>query len=113
MVTKNPCSHPGDIRKLKAVDCKQLRHLFNVVVFSRKGSQPDQNKMSGGDLDGDVYTVIWDRDLVLNFEEYQAANYEKKDRLRPEHRDEIDHISLFLEHDILGKLVNMHTTLCE
>jgi len=67
LVTKNPCQHPGDIRKLKAVDCKQLRHLFNVVVFSRKGSQPDQNKMSGGDLDGDVYTVIWDGDLVSNF----------------------------------------------
>ena len=67
LVTKNPCSNPGDIRKLKAVDCQQLRHLFNVVVFSRKGSQPDQNKMSGGDLDGDVYTVIWDGDLVSNF----------------------------------------------
>ena len=41
LVTKNPCSHPGDVRKLVAVDIKELHHLYNVVVFSTKGSRPD------------------------------------------------------------------------
>lgn len=40
LVTKNPCTHPGDIRKLVAVDRAELSHLVNVVVFSRKGSRP-------------------------------------------------------------------------
>ena len=67
LVTKNPCSHPGDIQKLKAVDVKALKHLFNVVVFSIKGERPDQHKLSMGDLDGDTYMVISDRDLVDSF----------------------------------------------
>jgi RNA-dependent RNA polymerase len=41
IVTKNLCSHPGDVRKLKAVDIKELNHLYNVVVYSTKGSRPD------------------------------------------------------------------------
>jgi hypothetical protein len=40
LVTKNPCSHPGDIRKVKAVDVPELRHLQNVVVFSTAGERP-------------------------------------------------------------------------
>ena len=65
LVTKNPCNHPGDIRKLKAVGpedprYEELNHNFNVIVFPSKGNRPEQNKMSGGDLDGDVYMAIWD-----------------------------------------------------
>jgi RNA-dependent RNA polymerase len=69
LVTKNPCNHPGDIRKLKAVGetdprHSKLNHLFNVIVFPSKGYRPEQNKMSGGDLDGDVYMTIWDQKFV-------------------------------------------------
>ena len=64
LVTRNPCLNPGDLRLLKGVDHPQLRHLYNVVVFSSKGERPTCNKMSGGDLDGDVYFVSWDEDLI-------------------------------------------------
>jgi RNA-dependent RNA polymerase len=77
LVTKNPCSHPGDIRKLKAVWKEELKHLVNVVVFSCKGIRPEQNKMSGGDLDGDSYMIIWDEDLVKDFQNFPAAVYKK------------------------------------
>jgi RNA-dependent RNA polymerase len=65
MVTKNPCSHPGDIRLLKAVKegdprFDSLRHYVNVIVFPTTGKRPEQHKMSGGDLDGDVYMAMWD-----------------------------------------------------
>ena len=40
LVTRNPATHPGDIRMLKCVDKPQLRYLFNVVVFSSKGERP-------------------------------------------------------------------------
>lgn len=46
IVTKNPCSHPGDIRLLKAIDGNDKRadkfsHLVNVVVFPSKGYRPE------------------------------------------------------------------------
>lgn len=64
LVTRSPCTHPGDIRRLKAVNKPELAHLFNVVIFSSKGDRPACNMMSGGDLDGDVYFVTWDPELL-------------------------------------------------
>lgn len=40
LVTRNPCTNPGDIRILNCVNRPQLRYLFNVVVFSSKGDRP-------------------------------------------------------------------------
>ena len=63
-MSRNPCTHPGDIRVLEAVDIPQFRHLSNVVVFSSKGDRPQFNKMAGGDLDGDVYFVCWEKSII-------------------------------------------------
>lgn len=54
LVTRNPCLHPGDLRKLRAVDRPQLEHLKDCIVFSVKGDRPAADQMSGGDLDGDT-----------------------------------------------------------
>lgn len=54
LVTRNPCLHPGDMRKLMAIDRPQLSHLKDCVVFSVKGNRPAADQMSGGDLDGDT-----------------------------------------------------------
>lgn len=40
LISRNPCSHPGDVRLLSCVDNPELRYLFNVVVFSSKGYRP-------------------------------------------------------------------------
>ncbi|KAL4947610.1 RNA dependent RNA polymerase-domain-containing protein [Aspergillus filifer] len=64
LVTRNPCLHPGDLRKLKAVNRPELSHLADCVVFSVKGDRPAADQMSGGDLDGDTFFVCWDPDLV-------------------------------------------------
>lgn len=68
VVTRNPCTHPGDIRMMTGVDKPELRHLSNVVVFSSKGSRPACNMMAGGDLDGDVYFVSWDSELLTHLQ---------------------------------------------
>ncbi|OQV00754.1 AAA domain-containing protein [Cladophialophora immunda] len=64
LVSRNPCLHPGDLRKLKAVNRPELSHLTDCVVFSTDGKRPAADLMSGGDLDGDTFFVCWDSELI-------------------------------------------------
>ena len=67
LVTRNPCYAPGDIRKLKLANKKykkQYSHLNDCILFSVKGERSMADQMSGGDLDGDQFMVIWDFDLI-------------------------------------------------
>ncbi|KAL8835144.1 MAG: hypothetical protein Q9170_003449 [Blastenia crenularia] len=64
ILARNPSLHPGDIRNVQGVDVPALRHLKDVVVVPQTGDRPIVNMCSGGDLDGDDYLVIWDKDLL-------------------------------------------------
>lgn len=64
VIAKNPCLHPGDIRILEAVDVPGLHHLYDCLVFPQKGDRPHTNEASGSDLDGDLYFVTWDENLI-------------------------------------------------
>jgi RNA-dependent RNA polymerase len=67
LMSRNPCTHPGDIRMLTAVGSHpEFDHLVNVVVFPSTGDRPLCNMMSGGDLDGDVYFVCWDQAILAS-----------------------------------------------
>ena len=35
-----------------------------MIIFSQKGKRPAPNKMSCGDLDGDVYFVTWNKSIT-------------------------------------------------
>ena len=63
-ITKNPCLHPGDLKKVQAVDIPALHHLYDVIVFPAKGQRPHPNELSGSDLDGDEYFVCWEESLM-------------------------------------------------
>jgi RNA-dependent RNA polymerase len=69
IVTRNPCTHPGDVRFLQAVDIPELRYLENVIVFPSTGERPLCNMMAGGDLDGDVYFICWDETIISHLSE--------------------------------------------
>ncbi|KAK1995923.1 RNA dependent RNA polymerase [Colletotrichum falcatum] len=64
IVGRNPSLHPGDIRVVEAVDVPALHHLKNVVVFPSIGDRDVPSMLSGGDLDGDDFFVIWNPDLI-------------------------------------------------
>ncbi|KAF2026561.1 RdRP-domain-containing protein [Setomelanomma holmii] len=64
LVTRNPCLHPGDLQKFKAVDVPEFSHLVDCIVFTTKGRRPSADLMSGGDLDGDKFFVTWDNELI-------------------------------------------------
>lgn len=63
LVGRNPSLHPGDLRVVQAVNVPALHHLRDVVVFPQTGGRDIPSMCSGGDLDGDEYFVIWDKEL--------------------------------------------------
>ena len=123
IITKNPCSHPGDIRILQGLRedddrFSKLSHLMNVVVFPSKGYRPEQHKMSGGDLDGDVYMAIWEPEIVSQLKPgniQPPAVYDKypDDYVEKPDDDIADHMKRYFEKDNLGHLSNLHLALCD
>ena len=97
---------------------EEFPHLFNVVVFSSKGPRPQFNKMGGGDLDGDVYFVCWDKSIMehLNTDNLiEPVNHTKPTNVVnvPESDHLPDHFIFYLERDMLGQIANLHLALCD
>ncbi|RCI14848.1 hypothetical protein L249_6515 [Ophiocordyceps polyrhachis-furcata BCC 54312] len=67
LVARAPAHTLSDIQKVVAVSHPKLRKLKDVVVFSTKGTKPLAALLSGGDYDGDICWVCWDRKIVDNF----------------------------------------------
>ena len=117
---RNPCLHPGDHRLVKCVDNKNLYHLFNVVVlpsFNCKVSLAAE--CSGGDLDGDHYSVIWDEKLIPP-DNFPACNYRDLSLGKQEWGEDVQNpvkIAKFftdvMTNDALGKIAHMHLALCD
>ncbi|KAI7881914.1 RdRP-domain-containing protein [Lichtheimia hyalospora FSU 10163] len=113
LVFRSPALHPGDARILKAVERSELKHLYNVVVFSSKGSRDVPSMLSGGDLDGDTYSIIWDKRL---YPPNDMRNKEPMDVTPPEPK-KVDQVQIgdihdffveYIENDNLGLIANAH-----
>ena len=117
IVTRCPISHPSCIRKLKAVAAPKLNYLFDVIVFSTKGDRPAQNMMSGGDLDGDIYFVSWDTNLVSQVTEVDPpceAPPRDESLSEPIAKYEVaSNITYYLKNDCLGSVSNLHLAWCD
>eukprot|EP00029_Vermamoeba_vermiformis_P003689 TRINITY_DN14228_c0_g1_i1.p1 TRINITY_DN14228_c0_g1~~TRINITY_DN14228_c0_g1_i1.p1 ORF type:complete len:1280 (+),score=56.74 TRINITY_DN14228_c0_g1_i1:44-3841(+) len=70
LLFKEPCFQRSDLCLFDAVNCPELSHLNNVIVFSTKGETSDASLMAGSDLDGDKYVCLWDPELVNNVTEF-------------------------------------------
>ncbi|CEG64383.1 hypothetical protein RMATCC62417_01363 [Rhizopus microsporus] len=111
VVFRNPCFHPGDIRVVQAVDRPNLHHLVNVVVFSSKGYRDIPGMCSGGDLDGDDYSVYWDPMLIPPRKNYPPMDYTAaKPRLVEDVtiRDIQRFFVNYINNDNLGQIANAH-----
>ncbi|KAI3323950.1 RdRP-domain-containing protein [Xylariaceae sp. AK1471] len=116
IVTRSPALHPGDIQIRRAIVPPQghpLRSLSNCIVFSQKGSRDLPSQLSGGDLDGDIYNVIWDPIAVDGCElEFAPADYPRVLPLdigrNVEARDMTEFFVKFMATDQLGLIAIKH-----
>ena len=71
--------------------------------------------ISGGDLDGDVYMVIWDENIVGQVQKTEKPKGIGGAQGRPNvNKDDfVESIGFYLENNYLGELCNIHTALCD
>jgi len=112
LVGRNPSLHPGDLRVVEAVDVEALHHLRDVVVFPLKGERDVPSMCSGGDLDGDDFFVIWDKDLRPPEWNCEPMNYSApppKEHNRPvEVTDLMKFFVRFMKNDSLPTIAHAH-----
>lgn len=113
VIAKNPCLHPGDVRILEAVDSPGLHHLHDCLVFPQEGDRPHTDEASGSDLDGDLYFVTWDENLVPPSKrswipmEYRPAKVQELSYPVTQ-RDIKDFFSKNIVNENLGAICNAH-----
>ena len=119
VITRCPALHPGDVQLVDAVDVpvdSPLRALHNCIVFSSKGERDLPSMLSGGDLDGDLYNIIWDKSLYPT-RISRPAEYEIQKPLdigRIVDRSDItDFFIQFMENDQLGRIATLHQTVAD
>ncbi|KAF8040138.1 hypothetical protein BT93_B2383 [Corymbia citriodora subsp. variegata] len=116
VVAKNPCLHPGDVRVLKAVDVPSLHHMVDCIVFPQKGKRPHPNECSGSDLDGDIYFVCWDPDL-LPPRLCQPMDYTPASPVTLDHdvtiEEVVEYFADYIVNDSLGVIANSHTAFAD
>ncbi|KAL2546052.1 RNA-dependent RNA polymerase 1 [Forsythia ovata] len=116
VVAKNPCLHPGDVRKLVGVDVPALHHMVDCVVFPGKGRRPHPNECSGSDLDGDIYFVCWDPDLIPP-KQILPMDYTPAPTIQQDHDVTIEEVeeyfTNYIVNDTLGFIANAHTVFAD
>ncbi|KAE8667250.1 RNA-dependent RNA polymerase 1 [Hibiscus syriacus] len=116
VVAKNPCLHPGDVRVLSAIDVPDLYHLVDCIVFPQKGTRPHPNECSGSDLDGDIYFVCWDTDLIPP-KQIEPMDYSPAPSVTLDHEVTIEEVeeyfTNYIVNDSLGIISNAHVAFAD
>jgi hypothetical protein len=121
IITRSPALHPGDIQLATNVvppDHHSLRFLRNCIVFSQKGERDLPSCLSGGDLDGDIYGIIWDEEAVQGCKHiYEPADYPRAQQLdvgRAVQREDMYNFFIqFMATDQLGVIATKHMILAD
>ncbi|KAI9675025.1 MAG: hypothetical protein M1817_001431 [Caeruleum heppii] len=112
LLARNPSLHPGDIRIVRAVDNLKLRHLRDVVVLPQTGDRDVASMCSGGDLDGDDFLVIWDKEFIPPEWNHPPMDYtpDRPNQLNRdvEIRDIINFFVNYMKNDRLGTIAHSH-----
>ncbi len=113
LLGRNPSLHPGDIRVVQAINVPVLHHLRDVVVFSQLGDRDVPSMCSGGDLDGDDFFCIWEKDLTplseWNVEPMSYSAPKARELDRPvEIQDVMRFFVRHMKNDTLPQIAHAH-----
>lgn len=117
VISRAPALHPGDVQLAEGVmppDGSPLRALINCICFSAKGTRDLPSMLSGGDLDGDRYYIIWD-DRCKPKKYFEPADYPRLDPIdigRTVEREDMTDF-FFMETDQLGRIAVNHRILAD
>lgn len=119
IVTRSPALHPGDIQYVRNIvppPGHPLTELSNVVVFSQQGTRDLPSQLSGGDLDGDIFNVIWDPGAkpqrYFSPADYPPTKARNLDR-NVTKDDMADFFVDFMRMDYLGVVATRHMILAD
>ncbi|XP_054164742.1 uncharacterized protein LOC128962395 [Oppia nitens] len=107
MVTKFPCLHPGDIRKLTAVNIPALGHIRDCLVFPAKGPRPHSDEMAGSDLDGDEYALFWNTHIIFKGQNMSPMHFPTGKSHELDHKAEAEDILDFYCEYLLSNNVGL------
>ncbi|KAK3387915.1 RNA dependent RNA polymerase-domain-containing protein [Podospora didyma] len=120
LVARSPALHPGDVQIAMNVvppDGHPLTQLQNCIVFSQHGARDLPSQLSGGDLDGDLFHVIWCPGAIDGVVSFPPADYPRIPPLeldRPvESRDMAEFFIDFMKTDYLGAIAVRHMILAD
>jgi len=89
--------------------------LKNVIVFSQKGDIPPPMTMSGSDLDGDIYWITWNNQLISIFPEENEKPlllpipmFLESSNKKVDVDDQKKFFIEYIKNDCLGKVANAH-----
>ena len=119
IITRAPALHPGDIQLVTAVSVPNnspLMKLRNCICFSQKGPRDLPSQLSGGDLDGDLYQIIFDyKARPKRF--FTPADYPAQAPVdlgrQVVRKDMTDFFVTFMATDQLGRISNLHKVLAD
>ncbi|KAL2265115.1 hypothetical protein VTJ83DRAFT_6215 [Remersonia thermophila] len=120
IISRSPALHPGDVQiahNLIPPEDHPLSRLRNCIVFSQRGYRDLPSQLSGGDLDGDVFHVIWEPELVRTVRTFQPAEYARIAPLELSRPVELGDIAAFfvdfMKTDHLGVIATRHMILAD
>ena len=121
VISRAPALHPGDVQVVNAVTVPEdspLRRLYNCICFSQKGARDLPSQLSGGDLDGDLYYIMWEDDGKINRNKLAIpADYPRATPMdigrTVETNDMTDFFLDYMRSDQLGRIANLHQVLAD
>lgn len=119
LITRAPALHPGDVQFVEVDPVPEGSnniHLHNCIIFSQQGERDLPSMLSGGDLDGDLFSVIFDESLfpsrIVDPADYPRVTAKGLGRTVTS-EDMADFFIQFMEQDKLGYICNTHMIIAD